>query len=177
MRAIAILFALLLAAAPAPDALFDAATGYRISAYRAPVTGVPEHVRRIDTHLAAQLWRTHRAVFIDVMPAEGGHRDASTGLWYVAAVRETIPGAAWFPESGRGVPDPAILEGFRAGVAALTRGDRHRRLVVFCRADCWMSWNAARRLAREGHTRVFWYADGTDGWRDADLPLAPATPR
>jgi PQQ-dependent catabolism-associated CXXCW motif protein len=42
-------------------------------------------------------------------------------------------------------------------------------------ADCWMSWNAAKRALELGHKAVVWYPEGTDGWSEAGLPLAPAT--
>jgi PQQ-dependent catabolism-associated CXXCW motif protein len=48
--------------------------------------------------------------------------------------------------------------------------------VVFCRADCWMSWNAARRLASQGIRHVRWLAEGIEGWHDSGARLVPATP-
>ena len=39
-----------------------------------------------------------------------------------------------------------------------------------------MSWNAVKRAASFGYTRLYWYRDGTDGWEAAQLPLAEATP-
>jgi rhodanese-related sulfurtransferase len=39
-----------------------------------------------------------------------------------------------------------------------------------------MSWNAARRLRALGYTDVRWLAEGTDGWREAGLPLVEARP-
>jgi PQQ-dependent catabolism-associated CXXCW motif protein len=116
-----------------------------------------------------------RALLIDVLPAEGGHRDAD-GTWHLARPRPSIPGAHWFPEAGRGVLEPAIAHWFERGVARLTKGDRQRMIVTFCLADCWMSWNAARRLHALGYTNVHWLAEGTDGWRELGLPLADAVP-
>ena len=49
-------------------------------------------------------------------------------------------------------------------------------LLVFCRADCWMRWNAARRLRAMGYRNVWWLAEGTDGWRDLGQPLVRAVP-
>jgi len=51
-----------------------------------------------------------------------------------------------------------------------------RTLIVFCLADCWMSWNAAWRLSRAGYRDVRWFAEGADGWRDLGRPLAPMIP-
>ena len=49
-------------------------------------------------------------------------------------------------------------------------------IVTFCLDDCWMSWNAAKRLHALGYTNVWWLAEGTDGWRDLGRPLIDATP-
>ncbi len=61
-------------------------------------------------------------------------------------------------------------------MARLTHGDKARTIVTFCLADCWMSWNAAKRLHALGYTHVQWLSEGTDGWHDAGLPLVDATP-
>ena len=83
----------------------------------------------------------------------------------------------WFPEVGRAPVDAALWAGLVAAVAQ-TRG-RHPGwpVVVFCRADCWMSWNAARRLALGGVPGVVWLAEGIEGWHDAARPLAPVQPQ
>ncbi|WP_343613725.1 rhodanese-like domain-containing protein [Novosphingobium sp.] len=154
------------------DPLFGA-DGYRISHYRGPVPAPPEGVARISPAAMARMAR--QALLIDVLPAEGGHRD-ERGTWHLARPRPSIPGAHWFPEAGRGVPEPAIARWFARGVARLTRGDRQRMIVTFCLADCWMSWNAARRLHALGYTNVHWLAEGTDGWRELGLPLVDAVP-
>ena len=49
-------------------------------------------------------------------------------------------------------------------------------LVVFCQADCWMSWNAVQRLTNMGYTEVRWYAEGIDGWLDQGWKLVPVDP-
>lgn len=169
--------ALLLALAVPPDpALFDPVTGYRIAAYRGVVPAPPPGVPRIDDRQAAALQRRGKALFLDVTPAAGGHRDADTGLWHLAEPHATIPGAHWFPEAGRGPADPAIDGWFARGVARLAHGSHDRALVAFCLADCWMSWNASWKLRRLGYRQIFWYANGADGWRDMDRPLVPARP-
>jgi len=172
----ALLPALLLLASPgwAQEPLFNAG-GYRIAHYRAPTRRPPEGVTRIAPAAAGQLRPNRDALFIDVLPAEGGHREAD-GRWRLAKARESIAGAHWFPESGRGELDPAVAAGFARGIARLTKGRRSMPLVVFCLADCWMSWNAAKRLRAMGYVRVWWLAEGTDGWRDLGEPLSPAIP-
>lgn len=162
--------------APAPaTALFDR-EGYRTSHYRAPVGAAPIGVARLSTAEVQAMIARHRALLIDVMPAEGGHRDSASGHWTLAVDRPTLPDARWFPEAGRAPLDPPIEQMLRQGIAALHRRHPDATLIVFCRADCWMSWNAARRLRRWGYRHVAWYADGTDGWSERNLPLISARP-
>lgn len=156
------------------DALFNA-DGYRIAHYRAPVPKAPEGVARIAPSAVAGLRPDIDVILIDVMPAEGGHRDGN-GQWHLAQDRPSIPGAHWFPETGRGVLARDIGRWFERGIARLTGGRKTQMIVVFCLADCWMSWNAARRLRGLGYRNVFWLAEGTDGWRDLGLPLTPILP-
>ena len=149
--------------------------GYRITHYRAPVARAPTGVGRIAPVAAAQLRPDIDAVFIDVLPAEGGHRDAG-GNWHLAQPRSSIIGAHWLPETGRGVLAADIERYFEHGLIALTHGRKDRMIITFCLADCWMSWNAARRLRAMGYRNVWWLAEGTDGWREMGLPLANAVP-
>lgn len=155
---------------------FDPDSGYRISHYRSVIPGPPEGVRKINVQEALQLHRRRGALFIDVTPAEGGRRNEMTGVWALAEAHQTIPRAHWFPEAGRGQIETAIESRFLGGVARLYHGRRRRPIVVFCLADCWMSWNAALRLRRAGYRDVRWLADGVDGWREKGLMLEDADP-
>ena len=40
--------------------------------------------------------------------------------------------------------------------------------MFYCRSDCWLSWNAARRAHQLGYRQLYWYRAG--------LPLVPAQP-
>lgn len=154
---------------------FDPATGYRTGAYRSIVPGPPPGVRRIGMMEVARLADTKRAILIDVVPAEGGVRGAD-GHWRLAREESGTPGAHWFPEAGRGVIDPGVERWFLAGVTALRAKQPRAPLIVFCLADCWMSWNAAWRLKRAGFADVRWFAEGADGWRDHGRRLVPMIP-
>ena len=157
--------ALILALAEAASALFDPATGYRVAAYRGVVVAPPPGVPRIDDAQAAREADEGKTLVIDVGPAPGASRDAG-GAWYLPEPHETIPGAHWFPEVGRGPTNPVLDQWFAKGVLRLTRRSKARPIIVFCLADCWMSWNAAWKLKRLGYTHVEWYANGVDGWRE-----------
>lgn len=157
------------------DAVFDA-EGYRSARYRAPVSVDPRPASRIALPAAIELAQRGGALFIDVMPAEGGVRDPATGRWRLSIEHETITGAAWHPEAGRSPVDPALWQGLERAVAKARKRHPAKPVVVFCRADCWMSWNAARRLASRGLRGVWWLSEGTDGWHAAGLRLVTTRP-
>lgn len=174
---LAMLLAVSAQAITAGDAAsFDPVQGYRVAHYRGVVPAPPEGVLRISKEQAARSWRSGGAILIDVNPAEGGVRDPATGRWALAEPHGSIPGAHWFPEAGRGVLAQGIGDWFLKGVARLHRARPKAPILVFCQADCWMSWNAALRLHRAGYRDVRWFADGMDGWRELGLPTIHARP-
>ncbi len=163
------------AAILAQERLFDPVTGYRLTHYRSVVAAAPEGVTRIDTAQAHALWR-RGAIFIDVNPAPGAVRETESSRWALAEPHASIPGAHWLAETGRGALTAKVEHWFPHRVHALAAKRPDRPIVVFCQTDCWMSWNAALRLNRAGIRNIIWFADGLDGWREAQLPLAVATP-
>jgi PQQ-dependent catabolism-associated CXXCW motif protein len=163
------------ASAPPDPALFDA-NGYRTARYRSPVRADPAPAQPIALAEALALVPGQDALFIDVMPAEGGVRDPASGEWALAAVHLTIPGAQWFPETGRAPVDPVLWRALEAAIADARRTAPGLPVILFCRSDCWMSWNAARRLALRDVDDVRWLAEGTDGWHAAGRSLVAAVP-
>jgi len=157
------------------DALFDA-QGYRQTRYRAPVDRSPAPAEVLPLDHALRLHPGREALFLDVLPAQGAQRDPATGTWLSPPAHDTIPGARWLPEVGRASPDPVLWAGLLSTVRGARARHPHWPVVVFCRGDCWMSWNAARRLALGGVPAVFWLAEGIDGWHDRHRALAPALP-
>lgn len=160
---------------PAEPTLFDA-QGYRSARYRAPVKADPAPAQIITLAAALALDPARDALFIDVMPVEGGVRDAVTGVWTLSQEHLTIPGAMWLPETGRAPVDGDLWAALEARIAAVRADAPETPVILFCRTDCWMSWNAARRLALRGFPNVHWLAEGTDGWHAASRPLVIAVP-
>ena len=80
------------------------------------------------------------------------------------------------PDVGRGRVTPALECYFRQNLVRLTGGDKAKPIVLYCQSDCWMAWNAVRRAAGYGYTRLYWYPDGIDGWRDWERKAEPAEP-
>ncbi len=133
----------------------------RQAPYSAPTpTLIPEGkvVRTADLMLMTQSLRP--PVLIDVAAGEG---------------HETLPGAVWIPGAGRG---DNFIDTIQAELSVLlsglTAGNRDRPLVFFCvNAQCWLSFNAARRAIAAGYREVYWYRGGYAAWKAAGLPLVP----
>ncbi len=147
--------------------------GYRMAEFRAPVPATLEGAEVLTTTALAALIEAERPVLVDVMPAP--RKPADTGLW-IPPKRDNIPGSRWLANTGYGELSGEFSDYFERGLAELTAGDPDRRLVFYCEANCWMSWNAAKRALALGYGNVAWYPDGTDGWKAAGLPLERAEP-
>lgn len=88
---------------------------------------------------------------------------------------ESLPGAIWLPDAGRGAGFEDELQARLARtLAVLTNGDAARPIVFFCASvNCWLSYNTALRAARLGYTSVGWYRGGIQAWMAAGGALAP----
>lgn len=162
-----LLAATAVAAEPVPE-------GYRMDRYRAPTPETVPGAQTVDTAAVAALVETGAARPVNVMKAD---RSALPGgPWLVAEPRPQIPGGVWLPNVGLGALSAEEEAGFAAALERLTGGRRDGGLLFYCLADCWMSWNAAKRAAALGYTRVFWYREGLDGWEAAGRPTEPGLP-
>lgn len=150
--------------------------GYRTESYRAPVPATLAGARVLTTEEVEALWRDRGAAFVDVLPRAPRPANLPPGTVWRDRARPDIPGSVWLPDTGYGELAPAVQDYLRRGVEHATGGDPARLVVVYCLRDCWMSWNAAKRLVAMGYANVAWYRDGTDGWSEALLPLADAQP-
>ncbi|WP_421905770.1 rhodanese-like domain-containing protein [Mameliella sp.] len=156
--------------------LFDPETGYRIGRQRAPTPDdIPAPAVLITPDQARKLL-ANGAVALDVFAAQQSRFDELEGTWLVSEQRLSLPGAVWLPEVGRGRLSEIMQRYLTNNLVRITAGDRDRPLIVYCVADCWMSWNAAQRIAGLGYSRVYWFRLGTDGWLDIGETLAPVDP-
>lgn len=150
--------------------------GYRIADFMAPVPASVPGAVRVSTEEVQALLRADEVVLIDVLPAPPRPENLPpTSLWLPPA-RRNLPGSTWLPNVGYGRLSDPLLHYFELHLARLAGGRPDRAIAIYCLADCWMSWNAAKRAAALGYTRVYWYADGTDGWAAAGLPLELSEP-
>ena len=168
--------ALLAAAGGAASAEVPEPDGYRLENYRSPTPATLRGAKVIGTDEAETIWRGHSASFVDVLPRPPRPRDLPAGTLWRDKPRANIPGSIWLPDTGYGELAPSMAEYFSKGLEKATNGDRGKMLVLYCLADCWMSWNAAKRALELGYSNVVWYPEGTDGWFDALLPLQDSTP-
>ena len=153
---------------PEPD-------GYRGEPYRAPV---PATLSGATVVTLADLDRLHAAgaVLIDPMPQLLRPENLPADTIWRARPHDTIPGAVWLPGTGYESLAARDETAFATALAALSKGDKAHPLVFFCKADCWMSWNAARRAVAAGYTAVSWFPRGVDDWTEAGRTLVTATP-
>jgi len=150
--------------------------GYRLEEYRAPTPATLRGAKVLKTAEAEGVWRNQSAAFIDVLPQAPRPPNLPAGTLWRDKPRPDIPGSIWLPDTGYGELASIVLGYFSNGLQKATNGDRSHPLVFYCLADCWMSWNAAKRALSLGYSDVAWYREGTDGWSAAGLPLREATP-
>jgi PQQ-dependent catabolism-associated CXXCW motif protein len=150
--------------------------GYRTDNYRAPVPATLAGARVLATAEAEAIWRAGKAVFIDVLPRPPKPQNLPEGTIWRDKPRPNIPGSVWLPDTGYGALAAATEDYLREGLARASGGDKAKPLVIYCQADCWMSWNAAKRTLSYGYINVAWYPDGTDGWQRANLPVEDSQP-
>ena len=156
-------------AVPEPD-------GYRMSDYRAPTPAGLAGATTVSTAELHAVLDAADPVLIDVLPRPRKPDNLpATALW-MPKPRDNIPGSAWLPNVGFGELSAEFADYFRDNLERLSGGDKSRGLVFYCLADCWMSWNAAKRAMGYGYARVHWYPEGTDGWAAAGLELAVSQP-
>jgi PQQ-dependent catabolism-associated CXXCW motif protein len=150
-------------------------TDYRMDEYRAPVPDTLAGARVLSTEEVAALWKAGGAVFVDVLPKPPKPK-LPPGTVFRLPPRNDIPGSVWLPDVGYGALPSEMETYFRDNLASATGGDPAKTVVFYCLADCWMSWNAARRALEWGYTDVVWYPEGTDGWEFEGLPTERRKP-
>lgn len=175
-------FSLLLAAialastAYAAPACVEEPKNYRAKNFRAPVPCTIAGGRVISVSEVQRWIAEQHAVPIDVLPSPRRPDNLPDGTVWKPRPRKNIPKSVWLANTGFAVLPVEEEVYFRENLSRLTAGDPQRPLIFYCLADCWMSWNAAKRAIDWGYSAVMWFPEGTDGWADAELPLVDAEP-
>lgn len=152
-------------------------TGLKLDHYRSPTPAcVPKGIT-LKTPELQQLMATDTPVLIDVLAVYLREDEGFDATWLVNEKHESLPNSLWLPNVGYGVLEPKIETWFKAQLEKLSHKDLAKPLVFYCVADCWMSWNAVQRVRDYGYTRVYWYKEGIDGWKEAGLPLVASEPQ
>jgi PQQ-dependent catabolism-associated CXXCW motif protein len=165
----------LFAAGPAGAGAVEPAD-FRMDHFRAPVPETLAGAQVVDDETAHGLWEAGEVAFIDVLPRPPKPDNLPAGTVWRDKLRLSIPGAIWLPNVGYGALHADTHAYFRAGLEAATGANLSHPVLFFCLADCWMSWNAAKRALEYGYTTVYWYPGGTTGWEFFDWPTEKTEP-
>ncbi len=149
---------------------------YRMEDYRSPTPASLSGARAVDTENAFRLWQEKSAAFIDVLPHVPKPANLPPSTVWREKRHDNIPGSLWLADVGYGAISAETRAYFVKGLEKASAGDKTRAVVFYCLANCWMSWNAAKRAMTLGYTNVVWYPDGTDGWSAAGHELQEGRP-
>lgn len=138
--------------------------GYRMDFYDSEVPAALDGAATVTAVEVRRLQETAGAVVIDVVPEQRRPESLPENQFWLPVEHQGIPGAIWLPDTGYGGLSEVTENYFKSHLRAATGANRDHPLVFYCRANCWMSWNAAKRALEYGYTRVYWFSDGTDGW-------------
>ncbi|MDX1756824.1 MAG: rhodanese-like domain-containing protein [Marinobacter sp.] len=159
---------------PLPDSqeAFFSDDGYRIDRYRSPTPAKAVGAETVSTEgMQALLEKEPALVVIDVINLE-----YRADRFLQTEPHRSLPSAVWLPNTGRGRLEDAWHDYLVQNALALARHNRNHPVAVLCKSDCWLSWNAVKRLSEAGFRNLYWYKDGVDGWANAGLPMQPIRP-
>jgi PQQ-dependent catabolism-associated CXXCW motif protein len=171
MTALVVHQGLPLTADPLP---FDPKTGYRVSKLRDPVPNQLDGGEVLNVDQLEALLATGRPLLIDVFDDRPGRlQQWNIGFLRRSETRMNIAGSITMAGFGDGALGDKEVRAFNRQLDLATGGDNTRSIVFYCLANCWTSWNAARRAVSLGYRNVKWFRDGVETWSDAGLPMAP----
>jgi PQQ-dependent catabolism-associated CXXCW motif protein len=123
------------------------------------------------------LLRQGRAIVIDVSNTPRRAAELAPGAPWLPLPHRAIPDALWLPGVGVGTPTREVDEFYRNRLRQATAGNLDAPLIVYCHANCWLSWNAAKRAIGYGYRNVFWFPEGIEGWTAAGRQTTVAAPQ
>ncbi len=145
--------------------------GYRMELYDDRVPETLKGATRVSAIEVRELQQDQGAMVIDVIPEHRPPDKLPDGQLWLPVAHQGVAGALWLPDVGYGILSEVTESYFKGHLEEIGRGDWGRPLVFYCRVDCWMSWNAAKRAMSYGYTSVYWFADGIDDWMFEEFQL------
>ena len=124
-----------------------------MEAYRAPVPDSLAGGEVVSTEQFRKLAEESAALLIDVLPRPPKPKGLDPSILWRPQPRYNIPGSIWLPNVGYGALTNEMTRYFKDVLVNLTEGNLARTMVFYCQADCWMSWNAAKRAIELGYRR------------------------
>jgi len=156
--------------------LVDEPDDYRMENYDDVVPDTLKGAIVVEAEQVQALRDDENAVIVDVIPAQRPPDYLPEGQLWIPVPHMGVPGSIWLPDTGYGVLSEVTENYFLNHLAAATDNDKTRAVAFYCRDNCWMSWNAAKRALEHGYTRVYWFTEGTEGWFDAGFEFEALKP-
>lgn len=150
--------------------------GYRLKHYDDTVPATLTGATRVSAVQVRQLQSVEGALVVDVIPEHRKPDDMPDGQLWFPLEHKGVSGALWLPDVGYGLLSEVTESYFADNLRDATEGDLDHAIVFYCRSDCWMSWNAAKRALSYGYTRVYWFADGIHDWEFEGYDIEVLTP-
>lgn len=151
--------------------------GYWEGNVDAPTPATLQGGRVIHVEGVEALLRQGKAVVIDVSNTPRRPAELAPGAPWLPVPHRAIPDALWLPGVGVGAPTQQVDDFYRDRLERATAGNVEAPLIVYCHANCWLSWNAAKRAIGYGYRRVFWFPEGIEGWAAAGRQTKVAAPQ
>ncbi len=150
--------------------------GYRMELYDDVVPNTLQGATRVSALDIAQLQKEDDVLIVDVIPEHRRPDFIPEGQLWIPVPHKGVAGALWLPDVGFGVLSDVTEAYFQNHLLSATDGRKDHKIVFYCRTDCWMSWNAAKRALSYGYTAVYWFADGIEDWAFEGFPFEVLQP-
>lgn len=144
--------------------------GYRLDDYRAETPMTLQGATVVDARELHGLMLRDAVVAIDVLPQPPRPSELPATTYWHPPARYDIPGSIWLANVGYGKLSDATDRYFQESLEKISFGDKARKLAFYCEAQCWMSWNAAKRALGYGYRSVYWFPGGVQEWIAAGFP-------
>lgn len=170
IRFLAVFLLALMGGNPPANAQTAEPAGYRLDDYRSETPATLQGANVIDARELHQLMRHEAVIVIDVLPQPPRPQELPATTYWRAPARHDIPGSIWLANVGYGHLSDEMDAYFRDALYKISLGEKTRKMVFYCDARCWMSWNAAKRAIEYGYRDIYWFPGGVQAWIEAGYP-------